>query len=218
MLSMLIPILGGAKEVAWGVSCQSNLRQMGVAWEAVIIENAGRVPLTVSPGKPQWDTLMMEVTGLTWGPDEPAIACPIAAKEYGSLEPRPTSYAVNVLWDVDQPEGDNEGQPWGGLVSPSTYPLFSDPAARMEHNPPIILKHMGRAPGPDWRMGFIHPGETSAVAYGDGHVAFENRGVLEGPTDSLGRPLWLFNRDPFADIAALPPLRALSPPTLEWGS
>ena len=204
LLAGLIPILSSTREAAWGVSCLNNQRQMGVAWESVIFDNAGLIPNTFTSGSPQWDSLMLQVTGLTIQADGPVIACPVAIKEYGPLPPLATTYAVNMRWREDHAAGDNEGKPWGRLLSPSTYPLFADAGALTTSDPPVLRRYIGNPPSPEWRMGFIHPDNTSSVAYGDGHVEFESIDVLEGPVDNNGVPLWFFNRDPFGGIAALP--------------
>ncbi|MEM6391313.1 MAG: type II secretion system protein [Planctomycetota bacterium] len=204
LASILFPIFSQAKEAAWSVSCQNNLRQMGIAWEAVILDNGGVVPHTFSVSVNQWDGLLVKAAGLAINPNGPTIGCPIAPKAFGDLPPVLTSYAVNPLWRVDKPAGDNEGQPWGRLVSPSTYPLFADAAAIATLTPPALFKYFGVAYGTDWRIGFIHSDDTANVAYGDGHVEAEKRDVLQVATDTLGRPLWLFNRDPFGDLAMLP--------------
>ncbi|MEM6853025.1 MAG: prepilin-type N-terminal cleavage/methylation domain-containing protein [Planctomycetota bacterium] len=217
IIAILLPVLRGAREVAWNVDCQSNLRQMTAAWESVVFDHGGRVPETFSPGNVhQWDNLMMDVVGLKPTTD-PAIFCPVAREAYGPLGPRPTSYAVNVLWWEGEPAGNNEGKVWGSLLSPTTYPLFTDPAANTTYNPPLVNYHAGLLPAFDWGMGFIHSGDTCSVAYADGHVVLEPRSVLDVNTDPFGRPLFFFNRDPTADLAAVSTPPHKPPTTLATG-
>lgn len=204
LLFTLIPILGTAKEAAWGVSCQGNLRQMSIGWESVVLERDGAIPRTFTSGTNQWDESLLKAVGLALPPTGAAIACPVANVRYGDIPSRPTTYAVNPLWKVNQPAGSNEGQAWGNLISPATYPLFLDAWAIESLSPPLLFRYFGVDPGRSWRIGFIHPENVVNIAYGDGHVDTKNRNALLSRTDTLGRPLWFFNRDPLDGIAMLP--------------
>ena len=44
LMGILMPILGKVRKQAWGVTCQSNLRQMGMAAVLFIQDNDGLIP------------------------------------------------------------------------------------------------------------------------------------------------------------------------------
>ncbi len=206
LMSLLLPVLGGARAAARGVACSSNLSQMMRGWEVTVAQTNGQVDMRVVnfvSGRRRWVDLMQSAVGLRGGVGEGVdrsrfLLCPEA--EWRFDEPIYTtlftSYSINALRRPGQPFDDSRRFDWGTLRSPSAYPWFADPRIEklaLNYAAPRSFFGLEPALTPDWTLGFYHPQDTGRAAFADGHVASTNRVDLEGPVDSLGTPTWLLD-------------------------
>lgn len=197
LISLLLPVLGNARDSAQAVDCISQQKQLRTAWEGVLIDRKGRYPITESAiADERWDVLMLRSMGFDLSQTRPFMACPTAQDVYGDLTLTQgyTSYGANVRWGDGGAAGDNEDRNIDTLLVPSTYPVWSDTAAFNVIQPPIIYDVIGKTPTEHWRMGFIHPQDVCNVTWADGHVSGVNPASLGFEVDSIGTPVFFLNR------------------------
>ncbi len=204
LMSLLLPVLGGARAAARGLACSSNLSQMMRGWEVTVAETNGQVDMRIVnflPARPGWFAVMENAVGLrggvTSGVDRSRfLVCPEA--EWRFDEPvytaSFTSYSINARRRPGRPLDDSSRFDWGTLRSPSAYPWFADPQIeKLALNYAASRNFFGLGSLPDWALGFYHPQDTGRAAFADGHVASTTRADLTGPVDSLGAPEWLLD-------------------------
>lgn len=203
LMSLLLPVLGGARAAARGVACSSNLSQMMRGWEVTVAETNGQVDMRVVnfvSGRRRWVDLMQSAvrlhTSLSANDRLGGLRCPEAEVRFDQplYVTLSTSYSINALRRPGHPLDDSRRFDWGTLRSPATYPWFADP--RIEKTPSRYIasrSFFGLGTLPDWTLGFYHPQDTGRAAFADGHVASTTRADLTGPVDSLGAPAWLLD-------------------------
>lgn len=197
LAALLFPVLGGARRSAHAVTCLAGLSQLSSGWGALMVQDKGIIPNTTGGSADErWDTRTLLSMGID--PNslvEPAVSCPTVLANYGPERTTAgkTTYGINVRWRPNEVAGDNTGQSFDALVRPSTYPLFGDTFINTTGTVPLIYDEIGVRPDQSWRLGFVHEGETANVAFADGHVEAVTQGVLTGPTDANGVPMWFFN-------------------------
>ncbi len=217
LVSLLLPVLGRARQAAKDVTCLGQLAQMHIGWTAVTIERDGRFPNTYTAGSQnKWDTQILFAMGLDPSSRDHGVGCPTVKATFGPeyLLAGRTTYGVNVRWNPNGPPGENEGKREAGLTRPSTYPLMADTFVKTTLSKPLIYDKIGTNPQDDWRVGFHHLNETVNVSYADGHAQAEDRTIIDGPYDENYVPLWFFNTGRAYETAlaapAPPPLLALA--------
>ena len=94
LAGMLLPAIGTVRDLARGLTCANNLRQLGLAHSAYAGDNEGRIVWAMDPGNTAWwDTLLLpyaEYQGRT-------IACPL---DRVSPYPRSTTLDGNAVMNV----------------------------------------------------------------------------------------------------------------------
>jgi len=202
LVGMLLPALGAARGSAQGLRCSSNLNQMIVGWNVLMLDRKNIIPNTIystSATRPheEWaEALERSISsgssGIIANPNR-VLHCPEISNTFGDVTYLNSyyGYAINCRLRPNGDFGDNEGQDWAAIRHPTTYPWFADPA--VHGNPPLARDHFAAASDQSWRIGFYHSNDTSRIAFADGHVSSITRSVLDGPTDSNGVPLWLLD-------------------------
>ncbi|MCC6240956.1 MAG: DUF1559 domain-containing protein [Phycisphaerales bacterium] len=108
LIAMLLPALNKAREAAKNVSCQSNLRQIGVGWTLYLSSNNGSFPQQSSTSA-GWFPLEERTwwgligPGIGWPADKYVATPDIAAGTLGHCpnhdgQPGSFSYAANVYF------------------------------------------------------------------------------------------------------------------------
>ncbi|MEO0514092.1 MAG: prepilin-type N-terminal cleavage/methylation domain-containing protein [Planctomycetota bacterium] len=204
LLGLLLPVLGRGRDAAIDLKCTSNLASMMKGWETLMIQRKGIIPNTINlatPDRPKWDTELQSILKTPahtpgGSPRSAASICPEIERTFnGPIYSNPFfGYSINCRRRTNESFGDNEGANWDVLHFPSTYPWFTDPVVR--DNPPIRTTwndYFGATPAQNWSIGFYHTQDTGRAAFADGHVESIQADTLEGFTDDLGIPLWLFD-------------------------
>ncbi|MEM7626556.1 MAG: prepilin-type N-terminal cleavage/methylation domain-containing protein [Planctomycetota bacterium] len=195
LVSILLPVLGKARNSAQDATCKGNHHQMAAGWSALMVETNGRIPNTVTAGfDNRWDTRLFEVMGLEPNTTTPSLACPTALTLFGDLTATAgvTSYGINVRWQVGGAPGENEGKKFSSLPSPSEYPWLGDTFVNGVVQPPLIYDEFGIRADQDWRLGFFHESDTANISWADASVESVDRSFLDGPLDENGVPLVFF--------------------------
>lgn len=201
LIGVLLPALLQSRRAARMAICASNQRQIMKAWELVMIDRDGDIPLTrtVSSVEPHWWGLLK--SHLEPGPykhlggQQQIYPCPEVEAIYenilyGSVG---VCYSVNTRWTPGLLSPANERQQWANVLNPSRYPWLADGWVLEPHE--ITRSFMGHAddPGDDeWGVGFYHPNDTAVAAFADGHAEVVERDQV-AEVDS-GEPVWFLNR------------------------
>lgn len=190
LVSILLPAIAGTRESARGVQCLSNLRQIQVGWEIVILNEDDRIPRTASASSdqvhdPTWIYALNEVY-----PDVPVLvfgavptfnACPTITWNdptvaYAGIT---WGYSINKLWGK-RPQDLNEGEKWSGVKHPSDYPWLADPALFGDEyqyafsSVPVTIQ-----PHRTWGIGLPHGGESNTnVSFADGSASSVSEDVI----------------------------------------
>ncbi|MEM1027000.1 MAG: hypothetical protein AAGJ38_02860 [Planctomycetota bacterium] len=212
LISLILPVLGGAKEAARAVGCASNLRQMLVGWETVMVQRDMKISNTVFPAISRdevlWHTLLREtfqhvpnanqaIEGNAW------LDCPTRrSRSEISYTNRSFGYAVNSRWLPNEPWASNEGQRWDQIRNPAEYLWFTEPALEPSGGgTPIAKAYFGISALFDWGVAYPHGASSEGDAgngmgqrgFADGHVAPQRFRELPTETDDVGTPRWLLN-------------------------
>ncbi len=199
LMGIILPALGGAREAGRATACTSNLRQMGIGWEATMADHHRVIPRTVYYqliGDDWYDLLGESLFGqLRKGGRGAWMECPTRSGEGEVLYQagRMFSYAVNSRWRPGTGWGANEGRSWDHVRSPDQYLWFAEPAILPSGNVPLAKAYFGIRADDNWGLGQPHD-EQCNVAYADGHVARLAVGEQAPDADVQGVPLWLFDR------------------------
>jgi len=215
---IMVPVLAASKDSARSAICMSNLQQQGVAWEAAMVDDKGRIPRTAGlagwvRGRDRWWHNLLadyitpgKINGGSATADEEHVICPEFKKDSSGqwIGQIWNAYAVNVRWTPGSAAGDNELQSWHTVRSPSLYPWIGDPVYK--YHPSGVWQNRMRLgylnvwqnlSGPDldmpgWGLGFNHQGVGYAV-FADAHVESVDESNFKA-VNSDGVPDWFFNR------------------------
>lgn len=179
LVALVLTGLGRALGSSRAVVCQSNLRQIQLAWMMYMDEGGGRIPYTrKSYLDPSWvdalDMIVMANEHLLDNEFQAFTACPEIESDYQvSYVTGRWGYAVNTWWDNIE-KTHNDAQLWTSIERPSSYPCFTDPDVIKRD---FGYRAAGRVPRtapsgfgePNWGVGPVHgKGEQANVAYADG--------------------------------------------------
>jgi prepilin-type N-terminal cleavage/methylation domain-containing protein/prepilin-type processing-associated H-X9-DG protein len=183
LLSILLAALTGARSAARAVACQSNLKQINLAWSMYMDQSDGRMPYTRrSYLRPNWmwalDSIINPDPSMLDGGTDTYSACPeIQALYDTSVQNNQWGYAINTWWDNIRGEH-SDLQSWYRIRRPVEYPVFTDPELAMRdfgirpaERVPRKQVASGHFGAPHWGVGPIHGAEDRAnVAFADGSV------------------------------------------------
>lgn len=201
LASLLMPVIAGARKTSRMVQCESNQRQLYAIWTTKLNEAyKGRIPRTYNTSsiEDSWFDLLEEDyvrlrSHEIATPMSPAV-CPVVEDRYDrpSYNSIYTGYAINCRWKEGGPPGSNELKMFDALVSPSSYPLFSEAAIMPGGD--IARSYIGSGPTAfgRWGLAMPHMDGVGVVVYGDGHSDEVTDSDLEF-TDSGGLPVWFFD-------------------------
>jgi prepilin-type N-terminal cleavage/methylation domain-containing protein/prepilin-type processing-associated H-X9-DG protein len=91
LAALLLPALARAKEKAWMVACQNNLKQLTTCWHVYSVDNLDVVPPNDSVDSTADTTI---ATGLSWCPDHADTDTNTVALQSGCIYPCCASVAV----------------------------------------------------------------------------------------------------------------------------
>ncbi|MEM9108616.1 MAG: prepilin-type N-terminal cleavage/methylation domain-containing protein [Planctomycetota bacterium] len=201
LTAILLPALAQASKATKQTQCSGNQKQLYAIWTAKLGEsNKGRFPRTYNRvvGDTLWFELLKEDyaklrSNVAATPDTPSI-CPTVDVKYDrpSYESIYTGYAINCRWGPGSVPGDNEMQPFHAIVTPSSYPLFSEAAVHPSIR--IARSYIGSGSSAFGRWGLEMPhGQGVGISvFADGHASGVSEIDLQ-EVDSDGFPLWFFN-------------------------
>jgi len=204
LLSILIPAMAKAREMARQVNCASNLRQIQVGWISFIEhDNGGQFPHMKKVYRhPNWidglDTAFPEAVS-QWGSDVPAVSsCPTIRTNYTDMYYPGIrwGYVINVWWKGD-PDVTNDLQSWAHIRAPARYPVFMDgevaPYGSGYGIPPYVPSTSRGAP--DWGAGAVHGNEDIVnAAFADSSVRGEPIAEVRNGLIAEDNYPWLENR------------------------
>lgn len=202
LIAVLLPAVNASRHAARTAICASSQRQIMVAWESVMIDRAGDIPLTrnTSSKQPQWWQLTkfyIDSARYESGADQPIVyPCPEVASRYDKVFYNTLSfgYSANTRWTLGSPASPgNERQQWANVMNPSRYPWLADGWVIT----PILVtrSYVGYAddPGDDeWGVGFYHARDSTVAAFADGHAKSVSRNQVA--VVESGEPTWFLNR------------------------
>ncbi len=201
MISIVLPVLGAARDMALTSRCKSNQRQLMIGYVAVLPDfndqtpsfyrphpNKGFLPDYFWSAFPDLPTLQHNHAPDTNSP----AACPQIEAEYD----RPVygaavvGFGFNARKDEGEGLGDSDDVPWDTIRSPSSYPWQADPWVS-SRGVAAAFFGQGSDRADDWGLGFHHDGAANVV-FGDGHVGEAVPGDLEHKS-LYGEPLFLLD-------------------------
>jgi prepilin-type N-terminal cleavage/methylation domain-containing protein/prepilin-type processing-associated H-X9-DG protein len=187
LAAILFPVFGRARENARRSSCQSNVKQIGLAFAQYSQDYDERFPSTYSG---------FTATGVWYGSLQPYLksaqifTCPSDSQMANGLTGFHVSYIYN--FDVGGEDG-RDNKSLASVESPSTVIMMTDGSSVMESDGSIkptsaVQSCMGvcgfagpnsfrsdifnaqKAPHPDWGAPIARHLETTNALYADGHV------------------------------------------------
>jgi len=182
LLSILLAALNGARGAARAVACQSNLKQINLAWSMYMDQSDGRMPYTrQSYLRPNWmgalDTIINTEPSMLDQVNTYSHCPQIRALYETSVSDNQWGYAINTWWDNIRGEH-SDLKSWYRIRRPMEYPVFTDPELAMRdfgirpaERVPRKQVASGHFGAPHWGVGPIHGAEDRAnVAFADGSV------------------------------------------------
>ncbi|MEM9108892.1 MAG: prepilin-type N-terminal cleavage/methylation domain-containing protein [Planctomycetota bacterium] len=201
LIGILLPLLGAGRQASRVALCGSNQKQLMTAWETVMIDRDGDIPLTINTSsvQPQWWQLLrqrIESARYASGSSQPLIyPCPeVAATIDGVGYMTVFGYSANTRWTPGSPANPgNERQQWANIANPSRYPWLADGYVTTPHL--IVRGFVGYKDYESdnaWGVGFLHPDDTAIAAFADGHAESVSRDQVAEVEN--GEPVFFLNR------------------------
>ncbi|MEX2214822.1 MAG: type II secretion system protein [Phycisphaeraceae bacterium] len=203
LISMLLPALGKARQVARATHCLSNLHQVQFGWIAWLEGNRGIIPYTYNvTNHPNWvdamDQSLPQAPGLTLTNTVSYNACPEIQQRFPKTIYFASrwGYTVNRWW-TNAGGLMNEKMNWALVRQPSRYPSFMDPEMA-----PFGTAQMGARYAPfdppgrmTWGVGAYHSADSVAnVSFADGHGEPVQIAAILDDTPAMGLYNWFENR------------------------